>query len=126
MIPEYSRCSHRRRCVIKTDDSYFYRKFTPLCRVNNSKCVGWKLYEQGGMTKDRLVEFLKENVFGKYKDNLIVLDNAGSHRNEYVKQAIIESGNKYLFSFFIIIFPFYYKIITLICYNFFPSFSLFV
>ena len=32
------------------------------------------------------------------KDNLIVLDNAGSHRNEYVKQAILESGNKYLFS----------------------------
>ena len=50
------------------------------------------------MTKERLVEFLKENVFGKYKDNLIVLDNAGSHRNEYVKQAILESGNKYLFS----------------------------
>ena len=50
------------------------------------------------MTKERLVEFLKENVFGKYKDNLIVLDNAGSHRNEFVKQAILESGNKYLFS----------------------------
>lgn len=50
------------------------------------------------MTKERLVEFLKENVFCKYKDNLIVLDNAGSHRNEYVKQAILESGNKYLFS----------------------------
>ena len=67
-------------------------------QVNNSKCVGWKLYEQGGMTKERLVEFLKENVFSKYKDNLIVLDNAGSHRNEYVKQEILESGNKYLFS----------------------------
>ena len=67
-----------------------------LCAVNNSKCVGWKLYEKGGMTKERLVEFLKENVFCKYKDNLIVLDNTGSHRNEYVKQAILESGNKYL------------------------------
>ena len=98
MIPEYSRCPLGRRCIVKTDDSYFYRKFTLLCAVNNSKCVGWKLYEKGGMTKERLVEFLKENVFGKYKDNLIVLDNAGSHRNEYVKQAILESGNKYLFS----------------------------
>ena len=99
MIPEYSRCPLGRRCIVKTDDSYFYRKFTLLCAVNYSKkCVGWKLYEQGGMTKERLVEFLKENVFDKYKDNLIVLDNAGSHRNEYVKQAILESGNKYLFS----------------------------
>ena len=26
------------------------------------------------------------------------MDNAGSHRNEYVKNAILESGNKYLFS----------------------------
>jgi len=50
------------------------------------------------MTKEILVVFLKENVFGKYNDNLIVLDNAGSHRNEYVKQTIIEIGNKYLFS----------------------------
>lgn len=28
---------------------------------------------------------------------MIILDNAGSHNNEYVKQAIINSGNKYLF-----------------------------
>ena len=37
---------------------------------------------KGGMTKESLVDFLKENIFGKYKDNLIILDNAGSHRNE--------------------------------------------
>ena len=35
---------------------------------------------------------------GKYKNHLIILDNAGSHNNEYVKQSIINSGNKYLFS----------------------------
>ena len=34
----------------------------------------------------------------KYKNYLIVLDNAGSHRNNYVKNAITNSGNKYLFS----------------------------
>ena len=60
MIPEYSRCPLGRRCIVNTDDSYFYRKFTLLCAVNNSKCVGWKLYEKGGMTKEILVEFLKE------------------------------------------------------------------
>lgn len=26
------------------------------------------------------------------------MDNAGSHRNSYVKDAIVKSGNKYLFS----------------------------
>jgi len=47
--------------------------------------------------KERLVEFLEKYVFNKYKNYLIVLDNAGSHRNNYVKNAITNSGNKYLF-----------------------------
>ena len=66
------------------------------------------------MTKERFVEFLEANIFNKYKNHLIILDNAGSHNNEYVKQAIINSGNKYLFSVFIITFPNGYYIITFI------------
>lgn len=50
---------------------------TLLVAIKNSKCVGWKLYEKGGMTKVRLVEFLEEFVFDKYKNHLIILDNAG-------------------------------------------------
>ena len=49
-------------------------------------------------TKERLVEFLEEFVFDKYKIHLIILDNAGSHRKIYVKDAITESENNYLFS----------------------------
>ena len=55
-------------------------------------------YKEGGMTKERVVDFLEANIFNKYKNHLIILDNAGSHNNEYVKQAIINSGNKYLFT----------------------------
>jgi len=44
------------------------------------------------------VEFLEANIFNKYKNHLIILDNAGSHNNEYVKQAIINSRNKYIFT----------------------------
>ena len=98
MLKEYSRCKIGKRCVVKTDDSYFFRKFTLLVAIKNSKCIGWKLYDKGGMTKERLVEFLEEFVFDKYKNHLIILDNAGSHRNNYVKEAILNSGNKYLFS----------------------------
>ncbi len=98
MILEYSRCDLGKRCIVKTDDSYIFRKFTLLVAISNSKCIGWKLYEKGGMTKERLVEFLENNVFNKYKNHLIILDNAGSHKNDYVKDAIIKSGNKYLFS----------------------------
>lgn len=98
ILKEYSRCKLGKRCVVKTDDSYIFRKFTLLVAIKNSKCVGWKLYEKGGMTKERLVEFLEEFVFDKYKNHLIILDNAGSHRNNYVKDAITKSENNYLFS----------------------------
>ena len=98
MIKEYSKCQLGKRCIVKTDDNYVFRKFTLLCAINNSKCVGASFYKEGGMTKERFVEFLEQAIFGKYKDNLIILDNAGSHNNDYVKQAIINSGNKYLFA----------------------------
>ena len=50
------------------------------------------------MNKERFVDFIKECIFSKYKNHLIVLDNAGSHKNNHVKNAILESGNKYLLS----------------------------
>jgi transposase-like protein/transposase len=98
MLKEYSRCKLGKRCTVKTEDSYIFRKFTLLVAIKNSKCIGWELYEKGGMKKERLVEFLEKYVFGKYKNHLIILDNAGSHRNNYVKDAITESENNYLFS----------------------------
>jgi len=84
--------------IVKTDDNYVFKKFTLLVAISNSGCVGSKLYQQGGMTKERFVDFLQEHVFSKYKDYLIILDNARSHNNQFVKDAIINSGNKYLFS----------------------------
>lgn len=97
MIPEYSKCYLGKRCVVKTDDNYVFKKFTLLCAINNSNCIGAILYKEGGMTKERFVAFLEQTIFNKYKNHLIVLDNAGSHNNEYVKQAITKSGNKYLY-----------------------------
>jgi hypothetical protein len=96
--PAYSRCYIGKRCVIKTNNNFVFRSFTLLVAINNSGCVGSKLYQQGGMTKERFVDFLEEHIFSKYKDNLIILDNAGSHNNQFVKDAILNSGNKYLFS----------------------------
>ena len=50
------------------------------------------------MTKEKLQEFLNTFITGKYKNNLVILDNAGSHNNELIRNTIINSGNKYLFS----------------------------
>ena len=56
------------------------------------------MFEKGAMNKERLVECMNEYIFRKYKDHLIVMDNAGGHRNNYVWDSITESGNKYLHS----------------------------
>jgi len=98
MFLSYAKCALGKRCVVKTDNNYVFRNFTLLCGISNSKFLGATLYKEGGMTKERFVEFLEENIFNKYKNHLIILDNAGSHNNEYVKHAIINSGNKYLFT----------------------------
>jgi hypothetical protein len=50
----------------KTDDNNVFKKITLLVAINNSKCIGYKLYEKGGMNKERFVDFLKDNVFNNY------------------------------------------------------------
>jgi hypothetical protein len=95
--PTYSRCNLGRRCVIKTTNQFVFRKFTLLVAISNSKWVGKEMYENGGMTKERLLEFLEKHIFPNHKNHLIILDNAGSHNNELIKNAIIKSGNDYLF-----------------------------
>ena len=96
--PIYSRCYLGRRCKIKTSNQFVFRKFTLLVAISNSKIVGKELYEKGGMTAERFLKFLEKNIFPYYKGNLIVLDNAKSHNNELIKNAIIKSGNDYLFA----------------------------
>jgi hypothetical protein len=56
---EYSRCQLGQKCIVKTDDNYVFRKFTLLVAISNSVCAGSKLYQQGGMTKEKFVDFLK-------------------------------------------------------------------
>ena len=35
--------------------NYFFRKFTLLCAISNSKCVGATLYKEGGMTPKKIL-----------------------------------------------------------------------
>ena len=98
MIHEYSKCYIGKKCVYKTDDSYIFRTFTLLVAINNNKCIGYLLYEKGGMTKERLQEFINIFIKDKFTNNLIILDNAGSHNNSLIKDTIINTNNKYLFS----------------------------
>ena len=63
MYLPYSKCALGNRCIVKTDDNYVFRKFTLLCAISNSKCVDITLYKEGGMTKERFVEFLEATIF---------------------------------------------------------------
>jgi transposase-like protein/transposase len=96
--PSYSRCYIGKRCIIKTNNNFVFRSFTLLVAINNSKCVGKSFYEKGGTTKEIMVEFIETQIAPKYKDHLIILDNARSHNNDMVREAIIKSGNQYLFT----------------------------
>jgi hypothetical protein len=56
---------------IKTSNQFVFRKFTLLVAISNSKCVGNELYEKGGMTKERLLEFLENMYFQNPKTILL-------------------------------------------------------
>jgi hypothetical protein len=43
------------------------------------------LYNKGGIDSDRLLE---ENITSIYKNKVIILDNASSHRNDKIKKVI--------------------------------------
>ena len=88
--PTYSRCYLGRRCRIKTSNQFVFRKFTLLVAISNSKMVGKEMYEKGGMTAERFLEFLQKHIFPIYKGYLIVLDNAKSHNNELIKNASMD------------------------------------
>lgn len=40
------------------------------------------LLEKGGITAERMVEFIDKNIKGKYKKQLIIMDNGGAHKSK--------------------------------------------
>ena len=86
-----------KRCVIKTTSQEVFKKYTAIFAINTNGVIGWELYEKGGIDSDRLSEFLENFITKKYKNKLIILDNASSHRNEKIKE-LINKKNKLLYS----------------------------
>ena len=48
---------------------------------------------KGGIDSNRLVEFLEKFITTKYKNKLIILDNASSHRNAKIKELVAKNNN---------------------------------
>jgi len=77
-----------KRCVIKTQSQEVFKKYTGIFAISVNGVVGWDLYEKSGIIADRMIEFLEANITNKFKNKLIILDNASSHRNQKVKELI--------------------------------------
>ena len=86
-----------KRCVIKTQSQEVFKKYTGVFAISFDGMVGWDLYEKSGINADRMVEFIQTHISGKYKNKLIILDNASSHRNPRVKE-IINKENHLLYA----------------------------
>lgn len=50
------------------------------------------------MNGERIVQFIDDFIIRKYEKHLIIMDNGGAHKNIKVKNKIIKSKNKLLFS----------------------------
>ena len=81
--------------MIKTQSQEVFKKYTGIFAISYNGVLGWDLYDKGGIDSDRLYEFLEKHITTKYKNKLIILDNASSHRNEKIK-GLVNKKNKLL------------------------------
>jgi transposase len=86
-----------KRCVIKTQSQEVFKKYTGIFAVSTKGVLGWELYEKSGINTDRLYDFLETHITNKYKNKLIILDNASSHRSDKIKE-LVNKNNKILYS----------------------------
>ena len=86
-----------KRCVIKTNSQEVFKKYTGIFAISINGVEGYELYNKGGIDGDRLLAFLEKFITSKYKNKVIILDNASSHRNERVKE-LINKNNKLIYS----------------------------
>ena len=98
MKPNYSRCELGKRCVQKTTNNNIFKKYTLLVAINYKGVVGWILYKEGGITAERLILFLDKFINNKIKKHLIIMDNAGAHRNKIIKKNVNDNGNQLHYS----------------------------
>ena len=86
-----------KRCVVKTNSQEVFKKYTGVFAISIKGVIGYELYNKGGIDGDRLLVFLERFITNKYKNKVIILDNASSHRNIRVKE-LINKNNKLIYS----------------------------
>ena len=66
-----------KRCIVKTKSQEVFKKYTGIFVISSKDVIDYKVYKKGE----------------KYKNKLIILDNASSHSNQLVKDVIKKNNN---------------------------------
>jgi hypothetical protein len=82
MTLPYGRCRSGSRCVKKTN-IYPFKRYNLLCDISYDKIIGCTL---------------NKYITDKYKNHLIIMDNAVIHKSHKIKDLIESTGNKLLYS----------------------------
>jgi len=95
MHKSFGRCSKGERCY-KTIHKYPFVKFNFICAIKYGKIIGYKLYQKntGGIDVNKFNEFYNKFIKDKYKNNLIIMDNAKFHKALQVKYNIEKTKNR--------------------------------
>ena len=99
MTLTYGRSKSGTRLVKKTHN-YPFKKYNLLFAIAYNKIIGWTLYEnlKGGIKKEQQIEFYNKYINQKYKNYLILMDNASPHKSLLLKELIKDSGNNLLYT----------------------------
>ena len=86
--------------VIKKTNKYPYKRYNLLCAISADKVVGWKLYPErkGGVKTTDILDFYDEFIQSKYKNYLVIMDNAVIHKSKLIREKIEYDNNHLLYS----------------------------
>lgn len=86
--------------VIKKTHKYPFKRYNLLVAIKYNKVIGWVLYEnlKGGVKKEQLIEFYNKFIKDKYKNHLILMDNARPHKSLLLRKLIKDTGNHLLYT----------------------------
>ena len=95
----YGRSKRGTRVINKTY-KYPYKKYNLLFAISANKIIGYVLYKDllGGLKTQNILDFYNDYIKDKYKNYLIIMDNAVIHRSKQIREVIENTNNNLLYS----------------------------
>jgi len=71
-----------------------------LCAISSDKVIGRKLYPErkGGVKTKDILKFYNEFIHTKYKNYLVIMDNAVTYKSKIIRETIENDNNYLIFS----------------------------